>query len=291
MMLSNSSAWKVRAANLSDLEPLRELIQRKSFVHRHLGWGSPLDCLGSEPFLILEDDSGILAALACPPDEDNITWLQLFAAAPGMSIRRCWQALWPQANSILQMTPFVANVNSLVIRNELDELLSRAGFKVIDQVVVLVWDPTEAIWPEFKGGHLIRDMNKHELEQVYRLDRLAFDQIWRNSRSQLEAAVQVAFSATVITIENQIRGYQISTVNPQGGHLARLVVDPTYQSQALGTKLLSDLLNKFLDQGIIDVSVNTQYQNQTSLDLYKKFGFRLLDERYPVRQFSYNDLS
>jgi ribosomal protein S18 acetylase RimI-like enzyme len=291
MMLFNSSGWKVRAANLSDLESLHELIQRKSFVHRHLGWGSPLDQLGSEPFLILEDDSGILAALACPPDEDNITWLQLFAAAPGMSIRRCWQALWPQANSILQMTPSVSTVNSLVIRNELDELLSRAGFKIIDQVVVLVWDPTDAIWPKLDPGHMIRDMRKDELEKVYRIDRLAFDQIWRNSRSQLKAAVQMAFSATVITVENQIRGYQISTVNPKGGHLARLVVDPTYQSKGLGTQLLSDLLIKFLDHGIIDVSVNTQYKNQASLELYKKFGFRLLDERYPVRQFSYSDLS
>ena len=290
-MLFNTSGWEVRAADLSDLDSLQDLIQRKSFVHRHLGWRSPLDWLGSEPFLVLENERDILAVLACPPDENNITWLQLFAAAPGMSIRRCWDILWPEANTILQKKPAVSTVNSLVIRNELDELLSQAGFKIIDQVVVLFWNPTEAIWPDLNSTHLIRNMEEDDLELVYLVDRLAFDPIWRNSLSQLQAAFQGVFSATVIMVDNQIRGYQISTVNPQGGHLARLVVDPFYQSQGLGTLLLSDLLNKFLDRGIIEVTVNTQYKNQTSLDLYKKFGFKLLEDKYPVRQYSYSDLS
>jgi len=291
MMLFKSNEWKVREAERSDLEKIQSLIQKKTFVHRHLGWGSPLDLLGSQPFLVLYQDGEILAALACPPDEDSITWLQLFAAAPGMPLKRCWDILWPQAESMLERNGTVSGVNSLVIRDEMDQLLSRAGFITIDQVVVLVWEPERAVWPAQRSENVIRRMVEDDLTEVYRVDRLAFREIWRNSLSQLQAAFQEAFFPTVILVEDQIKGYQISTVNPLGGHLARLAVDPACQSQGLGALLLSDTLARFLEHGIVEVSVNTQYKNQASLELYKKFGFHLLDVRYPVRQFSYSDHS
>jgi len=283
-MLFDMSEWNVRAADLDDLEALEQLIQRKSFVHRHLGWGTPLDWLGTQPFLILEDDDDLLAALACPPDEDGITWLQLFAAVPGISLSRSWEILWSKTKSILENSSSVTTINSLVIKNELGGLLTKAGFSLHDQVVVLVWEASRAIWPKLNSEYSVREMELVDLNGVYQVDRSAFKEIWRNSISQLEKAYQEAFSATVIEIDNKIRGYQISTVNPEGGHLARLAIDSAYQSKGLGTLLLAEVLDKFMDQGIVEVSVNTQVMNRASLDLYIKFGFQLLEERYPVRQ-------
>ena len=277
----------VRPADIRDLAPLTILLQRKSFIHRHLGWQSPLDWLGLQPFLILENKTRILAALACPPDEDGITWLQLFVTAPGFSNFQAWKLLWPNAKRVLGSSRNVTTVNSLVIHPEMERLLKKAGFVEIYQVVVLVWDISHASWPPINQQGSIRLMQKDDLEDVYKVDQLAFDDIWRNSLSQLKAAYGEAFSATVIELNGMVQGYQISTATTQGGHLARLAVNPEHQTRGLGSLLVADLLDRFQERGIVEVTVNTQSVNIKSLDLYQKFGFQLQDDRYSVRQYSF----
>lgn len=127
-------------------------------------------------------------------------------------------------------------------------------------------------------------MQPVDFRRVYEIDLGAFSLIWRNSMSQLRAAYQEAFSASVIEIDGKVVAYQISTTNPYGGHLARLAVDPEYQHQGLATRLVGILLDTFQEQGIVEVSVNTQSDNQASLELYRKFGFHRMNETYPVLQ-------
>ena len=227
-----------------------------------------------------------MSALACPPDEDGNTWLELFAAAPGFSTYRAWNELWPQAKRELESSNYATTVNSLVLRPEMDRLLTKAGFSEIYQVVVLIWDISRASWPQINKHASVRAMEQNDLRKVYEVDQIAFDEIWRNSLSQLEVARREAFSATVIELDGLMQGYQISTATSQGGHLARLAINPEYQYQGLGTTLVADLLDRFQDQGIVEVSVNTQSINSASLDLYQKFGFRLLDDCYSVKQFT-----
>jgi ribosomal-protein-alanine N-acetyltransferase len=176
-------------------------------------------------------------------------------------------------------------VSSLAIREEIKKLLKDSGFMPIDQVVVLVWDNIQASWPKPNQEAEVRLMFNEDFPRVHEVDQLAFDLIWRNSLSQLKAAYEVAFSATVVEINGEIQGYQISTVNPQGGHLGRLAVNPAYQKRGLGGRLLTDLLDRFQDRGIVEVTVNTQLSNQRSLDFYRKFGFKQLDQQYPVFQY------
>jgi ribosomal-protein-alanine N-acetyltransferase len=284
-MIINTSELNVRPAETNDRIELSNLIQRKSFVHRHLGWRSPLDWLGYQPFLVLEDNSKIVAALACPPDEDGITWLQLFVSAPGFATFRAWKELWPYAREILETSNNVTSLNSLVIHPEMERLLNNAGFSEIYHVVVLDWSNTEATWPEIDIDLVVRLLEEGDLEQVYEIDKLAFDEIWRNSLSQLKAAYKEAFSATVVEVDGVVQGYQISTATSLNGHLARLAVNPSFQSKGLGSVMVADLLERFQESGIVEVTVNTQSNNRASLELYEKFGFRLLDNRYPVRQY------
>ena len=284
-MFLNNYNHLLRPASFRDVEAVGDLLGRNSIVHRHLGWGTPLDLLGSQPYLVLEQGERILAALACPEHEAGMSWLQLFAAAPGIPLKRAWNALWPEALQILRKSHQNYQINALLIQPEIDELLIDAGFVLIDQVVVLAWDYDHSRWPEIPPGVSVRELKMEDLEQVCLIDRLAFELIWRNNLSQLETACQEAFSAAVIEFEGQVQAYQISTLNPQGGHLARLAVNPAFQSRGLGRALVADLLDRFQDRGILNITVNTQYQNRASLELYNQFGFSLLDERYPVRQF------
>lgn len=275
----------IRKADHSDQAALIELLQRKSFIHRHLGWESPLAWIDKDPFYILESEYGIVAVLAFPPDEDQITWLRLFAVRSGFPVAEAWNNLWPMAISWMGKHFPGILVNSLVLNSEMENLLTGAGFKEVYQVVVLVWDSARANWPDTNPDLVIRDMLPDDFQRVYEIDLGAFDLIWRNSLSQLRAAYQEAFSARVIEREGRVAAYQISTTNPQGGHLARLAVDPDCQNQGLATRLMEDMLESFQNQGIVEVTVNTQSNNSGSLDLYRKFGFIRQEETYPVLQY------
>ncbi len=275
----------IRKADPEDHDALIQLLQKKSFIHRHLGWESPLAWLNEEPFYILDSEYGIVAALACPPDEDQISWLRLFAVRPAFPVEEAWNTLWPAAISWMEKKYPGVLINSLVMNNKMEKLLKRAEFEEVYQVVVLVWDIAKAIWPESRSDLEVREMLPEDFQQVYEIDLSAFSLIWRNSMSQQQAAYQEAFSARVIEIKGKVAAYQISTTNPQGGHLARLAVDPEYQNQGLATLLIEDILNTFQEQGIVEVTVNTQSNNLASLELYKKFGFARLEETYPVLQY------
>jgi ribosomal-protein-alanine N-acetyltransferase len=276
---------KIRSAELADSAKLRNLLNSRSFSQRHLGWESPMTWLGKEPFFLLEEGQDVLGALACPPDEDGICWLRVFAVRSGYPVRRAWDQLWGTArNWLMQYNPGLL-VNSLVIRPEMERLLPRSGFQEVNRVVVLTWEGANARWPETDKDLKVRDMKAEDLPEVYEIDRQAFDLIWRNSLSQLQAAYQEANSATVIDRDGKPAAYQISTINPLGGHLARLAVNPIYQKLGLATRLVEDLLENMEKRGIVEITVNTQSDNQASLDLYQKFGFQRQAENYPVFQF------
>lgn len=279
--------FRIRQAESSDEQDLRWLLQRKSFIHRHLGWRSPLTWLGNKPFYLLkEDEQGLLAALAFPRDEDGTVWLRLFAVAPGCSVALAWRKLWRVGLEWHQEYSSESPVNSLAYDSEMENLLIASDFEQISQVISLVWDVTSARWPEVSQEYELRKMGSEDISKCYQIDRKAFKPIWRNTVTQFQTAYQEAFYASVISVEGEVCGYQISTTNPQGGHLARLAVNPSFQKRGLGSKLLSDLLDRFFEAGILDVSVNTQADNQLSLDLYRKFGFVELSETYPVYQYN-----
>jgi ribosomal protein S18 acetylase RimI-like enzyme len=150
----------------------------------------------------------------------------------------------------------------------------------------MIWDISRARWPEFEKVINIREMREDDFSRVHELDSKAFEPIWRNSLRHIKIAFREASSATVALLNDRLIGYQISTYNPQGGHLARLAVDPEFQNMGAGTALVEDSLNRFQDRGILQVSVNTQVRNQASMVLYQKFGFEKLEEVYPVYQYN-----
>jgi ribosomal protein S18 acetylase RimI-like enzyme len=71
-----------------------------------------------------------------------------------------------------------------------------------------------------------------------------------------------------------------------GGHLARLAVLPDFQGMGIGSALVQDLLWYFRRRGAQRVTVNTQKDNLASLAVYRKAGFFLTGEEYPVFQYN-----
>ena len=279
---------QVRVARQEDHQQIYNLIQFEPYIHRHLDWKHPIEWIGSHPFFVIETDKNILAALACPPDPPEVAWIRIFACASVIPVREAWQALWNRVLEELKKEPGI-QIASLVLNPWYMDLLQGAGFIYTHKVVALSWQGTNIPAPNISlpdRATQIREMTKADLPEVANIDHRAFSTVWRNSLSSLKLAFEKAAVATVLEDNQKIVGYQISTTAPLGGHLARLAVCPELQGHGLGYALVYDLIQRFKHLGALQVTVNTQYDNQSSLRLYQKAGFKFMGEEYPVYQYT-----
>lgn len=285
-MMVTQVQLSVRPVSTQDRQKLANLIHFELNVHRHLDWRAPLDWIGQQPYLLAEQKGQAMAALACPPDPPNVAWLRLFAVSAHLSPERAWHALWPEAYIRLADYPEVDWAAAIPMQGWFEALLEESGFTQTHQVVMLSWERRDLPSEDPPNGITIRPMNYDDLTVVAEIDKSSFVPVWQNSKACLELAFNQAVIATVAEDEGKIVGYQISTATPMGGHLARLAVSPESQGQGIGYGLVYDLLTQFRRRGAQTVTVNTQHNNDISLSLYQKMGFRHTGEEFPIYQLS-----
>lgn len=284
-MIANLRQSTVRSATEADLQRLANLIHFETYVHRHLDWRTPLDWISQQPYLVLEQDSELLAALACPPDPPNVAWIRMFAVSSKIQVKRAWMELWPAARTQLNELTDPEYVAAIPLQNWFRKLLEESEFFKTHDVMVLTWSPGDMPPVVDATNATIRPMKFEDLAIVEEIDAAAFGGVWQNTQSCLEIAYHQAVIATVAEISGKLVGYQISTATAMGGHLARLAVKPQFQGLGVGYALVSQMLSKFERRGVSNVTVNTQKDNLNSLSLYQKAGFTRSGEEYPVYQF------
>jgi len=277
--------YNIRNATTSDRSRLANLIHFSPYIHQHLDWKPPLEWIGRRPYLLLEKKGSLLAALACPPDLPEITWIRLFTASTNIAANEAWKLLWDAAADELSQDGGFA-IAALSLQGWFNELLDESDFAHTDDVIVLMWDSSRP-YPKPKSSDItIRPMMPEDLPTITLIDNAAFGLEWRNSLESLELAFQQSSMARVAEAGEEIVGYQCSTSSVMGGHLARLAVKPGMQGKGIGYLLVYDVLQYFQKQGVTHVTVNTQQNNTTSLALYAKAGFCTTGESYRVYQYT-----
>jgi ribosomal protein S18 acetylase RimI-like enzyme len=266
---------------LTDQQKVADLIFFESHVHRHLDWRTPLDWLGSSPYWVLEEGHRVTAALACPPDPENIAWIRLFAFASHLSGPSVWPPLWNAARQQLADCGG-ATVAAITTQHWFDELLMDDGFDLAGHIVLLEWKDGAVDSPRLPAGVAIRTMRYDDLSGVVQVDAEAFEPLWRNSSAALSKAYEQASYATLAEDSSGVIGYQLSTGGSFGAHLARLAVRTDRQGHGLGAALVQELILHIQRTGGSRVTVNTQADNAASLALYDRLGFRRTGEQYPV---------
>jgi len=275
---------RVRPAVYMDQRQIANLIHFEPHVHRHLDWRNPLDWIGSPPYLVIETDDRLVAALACPPDPPRVAWIRLFVNAGSFPLRESWTTLWEAARGDLKRQGnFVAA--AIALQDWYKDLLDASGFTSRQQIVMLKRDRQDLPEVILPKGISIRPMMPYDLPTVAEVDAAAFANLWQNSLPALSRAYPQTLWATVAESEQGILGYQISTKNPFGCHLARLAVRPEAQGRGVGTALVTDLIHQMVRRSLYRLTVNTQDDNTISFALYRKIGFRETSERYPVYEY------
>lgn len=276
---------QARPAIPKDQHQIANLMFFETHVHRHLDWRAPLEWLGSPHYWVVEEHGNVRAVLACPQDPPGVAWIRLFAHARQLSLNDAWGTLWKVAKNEISKQGDVT-VAVIAMHQWMSDLLIRNDFKHSQDVIMLEWKGANMFERSTPERLFIRTMKPGDLPEVAELDAAAFMPLWQNPLDALEKALPQATSATVVEDAQGLVGYQISTANPFGAHLARLAVRPDAQRQGIGSSIVSDLIHRLNDKKINRLTVNTQSDNHASLALYEKMGFALTGEKFPVFRYS-----
>jgi ribosomal protein S18 acetylase RimI-like enzyme len=237
--------------------------------------------LGSPYYWVLEENARVLAVLACPEDPPGVAWVRLFAHTASVDLFQAWEMLWHTARLEIPRHGAVT-VAVIAMHDWFGAILADSGFAHTQDILMLELHTVQAEPLARPGDVRIREMTRDDLAEVARVDAAAFKRLWQNPESSLSLALPQASVATVAENERGLVGYQISTANPFGAHLARLAVRPEAQNQGLGAQLVADLVERLRQQDAKRLTVNTQSDNHASLALYRKMGFTESGERFPV---------
>jgi ribosomal protein S18 acetylase RimI-like enzyme len=281
-----SKDYFLRPVHTDDQPSLQEFLKEEECIlHQHLDWHSALEWLGSQPFWILGKAGKIIAALACPYEPSGMVWVRLFAASPQLRSFQTWNLLFQKILEVFADNPPTL-IASLALKRDYTEILLQSGFQPYQFIVVLekVGKPPQFSKP---SGVNLRLMQIEDLETITALDRAAFEPLWHNSQNILTHAYQQSNYATVVEKDGCIVAYQISTNTIFNAHLARIAVQPDLQQTGIASILISDLISFFYLNGISRITVNTQSNNQASLALYQKTGFRKTGEKFSVFHYHF----
>jgi len=277
--------YLVRQAVMDDWDQLsRILLDENGFAHRHLDWRTPLEWLGFPPYFVIEFNGQVESVLACPPDPPGIGWIRFFSGGKLIPHKQAWSLLWENVRCFFQRQKGIT-VCAITNQYWFREILESSNFQSHQQIVMLTWQGSVFPRSELLPGLNLRRMEKADIPNVVDVDRSAFDIIWQNSEQALQKALSLASVVTVAEMDGRIVGYQLSTTNLIGGHLARLAVFPEFQGRGIGRTMVADVIQQFSDRRIFTISVNTQSDNLASLSLYEKLGFRETGERFPVFEY------
>jgi ribosomal-protein-alanine N-acetyltransferase len=241
-----------------------------------------LDLLDSQPFLFLEQNGSIQSVLAVPIDPPRISWIHTFACKNPFDLDESWKFLFHKVQETI--TPKVNGIFAVGLENWFTELLLRNHFQIKQDIVVLFWNHhmPEVIRPS--GDVLLRPMLESDLDEVAAVDATSFEAQWINSKESLHSAYFQSERTTVAEVAGKIVAYEMTTANQFTAHLARLAVLPEFRRSKIAKTLVTEMLRHFSRQGVMQLSVNTQSDNATSLHLYQSMGFEKTGETFPVLQ-------
>ena len=270
----------IRPAAKSDIPAIASFLASARYIHRHLDWRSTIEWVGNQPFCLLEESNRIVGLLAFPQDPPGISWIRCYACAPLFSPTKIWGELF--AESLKMDETQKAVICAVGLQEWFSTLLTLNNFSHFQDIIVLAWNrklpQLRPLPPLFE----LRPMLEADIEEVAKVDQKSFEALWVNSAETLHLAFQQSEFAEVIEHNGEIVGYQMSTANQFSAHLARLAVHPDFQRHGIGYSLVNSMFLYFRKQNIMQITVNTQQTNSSSLTLYRDLGFEVTGEHYPI---------
>ena len=243
------------------------------WAHTHLDWhktGQWLDNELGRVWLAWHGDQ-LVGYIGLSQPTAGWSWIRLLGIRdgrmPGMIVRELYATAEARCSEL-----GISNIVILMITNWLPIYLRQHGFST-EQDIITMSQIGSQMPPAPKVSARIRAAQDRDVEDMARIDRLAFEPPWQVPKHDMWQAFRCAASATVATQDDKVVAYQLSTRQEGVGHLARLAVHPAHQRKRIASALMHQLLVDFNSRNLTELSVNTQLSNRISQRLYERYGF------------------
>ncbi|MGE5380135.1 MAG: ribosomal protein S18-alanine N-acetyltransferase [Methylocystaceae bacterium] len=119
---------------------------------------------------------------------------------------------------------------------------------------------------------LLRPMLKDDLDQVMRIEVIAFPTPW--SRQSYEGELVNKFASYfVIEDDARIKGYAGIWCVFEDAHITNVAVDPESRRQGLGREIMEALIARAREKGAERIYLEVRPSNLAAINLYRSFGF------------------
>ena len=274
----------IHQADWQDAIAIQRLINAHSYVHRYLDWRDPLQWLGPQPFLLLEKDHELQAALACPADPANIAWVRLFVCSWKINLEHAWEILVKAAVGQLADLESDPHCYILALEDWIDKLMRQTEYPKHQELVILERPVSMPISIQDNPDIDIRRITESDLPEIEEIDSTSFEDLWVYSLPTLQLAFQQSELTYLAELNGTPVGYLFGTIAGSTAHLARIAVLSGYKRQHIASKLVRTFLTALQERGIAQITLNTQSDNHASLALYDKMGFRRTGESFAIYQ-------
>ncbi len=127
------------------------------------------------------------------------------------------------------------------------------------------------------GAAVIRKAEPGDIEAVAVIEKRCFAEATAYPKSQLAYLIYKANSTCLVeTCAEVIRGFIVALYRKgtRGGYLETLDVDPAYQGQGVGLRLLCAAEEEMKRRGLSFSQLEVSEGNKTAIALYQKAGYK-----------------
>ncbi|HVM40937.1 MAG TPA: ribosomal protein S18-alanine N-acetyltransferase [Acidimicrobiia bacterium] len=116
-------------------------------------------------------------------------------------------------------------------------------------------------------------MQRRHLKSVVRIEGEVYPRPWSMSLFLSELALSSSRAYFVAKSGRHVVGYGGVMMSGDDGHITTIAVDPDWQGQAVGTRLLLGLVREAIRRGATSLTLEVRVHNKVAQGLYRTFGF------------------
>jgi len=131
-----------------------------------------------------------------------------------------------------------------------------------------------------KSGILLkmRSMRREDIDQIYLMEKMIFPSPW--SHSSFEAELLHDYSkCLIVSHEKTIIAYTVFWIIEDEIHIANLAVSETYRGCGIASWIMDIIFNIAHDNNIKLMHLEVRKKNTKAINLYEKFGFKIVGIR------------
>lgn len=275
----------VRLANEADLPRVSRLFRDGARRYYGMTGGDLHALLAASQGVLIESGVELWAVTLAGWLADHTTWLRGMALAEGLDVPAGLGLLLSSLHDMLQ----ARDVRRVYYAGDeasdpwLIPALQQQGY-VLDTDVI-VYEKRDLEMPSQGNTEIrVRPALPVDLATVVALDRICFEAQWTKDDTILGPAIDQGPLFVVAEKEARVIGYAYATSHFNGRlvHLVRIAVHPRLQNQAIGVRLLAEVVSFARKRQAYTITLNTQAYNVHAQRLYRWFGFVPTGERQSV---------